>query len=122
MTQPAAAHPVGVRDGRLERVRTFIVRERSLSVLIILLVGLGLGGIVLRVFFFNSWFLWFWAMTAFTALELLAIASWDLIVDLRGGIVHLVTDQRAPWPLWVQRSLVPALLIAGIVFDHFVVH
>lgn len=122
MTQPAATHPAGVRGGPLGRARAFLVRERSLSVLIILLVVLGLGGIVLRVFFFHSWFLWFWAMTAFTALELLATAAWDLIVDLRGGTLHLVTDHRAPWPPWVQRSLVPVLLVAGIIFDHFVTH
>jgi len=122
MTQPTATHRTGVRRGRLERVRAFIVRERSVSVLFVLLAVLILGGGVLRVFFFQSWFLWFWAMTAFTAFELLATAGWDLIVDLRGGTVRLVTDRPAPWPPWVQRALVPVLLGAGIIFDHFVAH
>jgi len=106
----------------LGRLRAFLVEERSVSVLIILLIVLALGGAVLRLFFFHSWFLWFWAMTAFTALGLLATAAWDLVVDLRGGTVHLVTDQPAPWPPWVQAGLVPVLLGAGIVVDHLVLH
>jgi hypothetical protein len=122
MTQPAATHRIGVRRGRLGRVRAFFVRERSVSVLFVLLAVLILGGAVLRVFFFQSWFLWFWAMTAFTAFELLATAVWDLIVDLRRGTFHLVTDRPAPWPPWLQRALVPVLLGAGIIFDHFVAH
>ncbi len=122
MTQPAASNRVGVRRRRFGRVRAFLVRERSVSVLIILLIVLALGGAVLRVFFFQSWLLWSWAMTAFTALELLATAAWDLVVDLRGGTVHLVTDWPVPWPPWVQRALVPVLLGAGIIFDHFVAH
>ena len=100
----------------------FLSKERSISVLLILLAVLGLGGMVLRLFVFQSWFLWFWAMTAFIAFELLAIAAWDLIVDIRSGSVHLVTDQLAPWGPWVQWSVVPVLLIAGIVVDHFLVH
>lgn len=95
---------------------------RSVSVFLILLVVLSLGGLVLRLFVFQSWFLWFWAMTALTAFELLATAVWDLIVDLRGGSLHLVTDQQAPWGPWLQWSVVPVLLIAGILVDHFVTH
>ena len=122
MTHPAATQRGGVRRVRFGRLRAFLVKERSVSVLIILLIVLALGGVVLRVFFFHDWFLWFWAMTAFTALELLATAAWDLVVDLRGGTVHLVTDRPAPWPPWVQQALVPVLLGAGIIVDHFVVH
>ena len=122
MTQPTVRDQVGVRRRGWDRIRAFVVKERSVSVLIILIIVLALGGAVLRVFFFRSWFLWFWAMTAFTALELLATAVWDLVVDLRGGTVHLVTDHPAPWPPWVQRGLVPMLLGAGIIFDHFVAH
>ncbi len=117
MTESIATPPVGVHRSRFARARTFLIRERSVSVLIILLLVLGLGGVVLRVSFFRSWFLWFWAMTAFTALELLATAAWDLVVDLRGGRLHLVTDRPAPWGRWAQVALVPFLLLAGIVFD-----
>ncbi len=104
------------------RTIAFLVKERSLSVLLILLAVLGLGGVVLRLTVFQSWFLWFWAMTALTAFELLGTAAWDLVVDLRGGTLYLVTDQQAPWGPWVQWSVVPVLLIAGIVVDHFLVH
>lgn len=121
MTQSATAHDPG-RRRRSGGMRAFLVRERSVSVLIILLIILAVGGVVLRVFFFPTWFLWFWAMTAFTALELLATAVWDLVVDLRGATMHLVTDHPAPWPAWVQRALVPLLLAAGILADHYVVH
>jgi hypothetical protein len=100
----------------------FLAKERSVGVLLILLVLLGLGGLGLRVFVFHSWFLWFWAMTALTAFELLVVALWDLVVDLRRGSVHLVTNQPAPWGPWVQWSLVPVLLLAGVLFDHFVTH
>jgi hypothetical protein len=100
----------------------FLAKERSISVLLVLLVVLGLGGGVLRLAVFQSWFLWFWAMTAFAAFELLAIAAWDLIVEIRGGSLYLVTDRQAPWGPWVQWSVVPVLLIAGIVVDHFLVH
>jgi hypothetical protein len=111
-----------MRGNALTRTRAFLVQQRSVSVLLILLVVLGLGGLVLRLFVFQSWFLWFWAITALTAFELLAIAAWDLIVDLRRSSVHLVTDQPAPWGPWVQWSVVPVLLIAGIVVDHFWAH
>lgn len=113
---------MGVRRSPFARASNFLIRERSVSVLISLLVVLALGGAVLRVFFFHSWFLWFWAMTAFTALELLATAAWDLLEDLRRGRLHLVTDHPAPWGEWAQVALVPLLLLAGIVFDHFVAH
>jgi hypothetical protein len=103
-------------------MRRFLAKERSVSVLLILLAVLGLGGLILRLFVFHDWFLWFWAMTALTAFELLATAFWDLIVDLRHGSMRLVTDQPAPWGPWVQWSVVPVLLIAGILVDHFVTH
>ena len=106
----------------LTRAWDFVAEERSVSVLLILIAVLGVGGLVLRLFVFQSWFLWFWAMTALTAFELLVVAFWDLIVDLRRGSVHLVTNQPAPWGPWVQWSLVPLLLLAGILFDHFVTH
>ncbi|TMB42897.1 MAG: hypothetical protein E6J53_09315 [Chloroflexi bacterium] len=106
----------------MTRAWDFVAEERSVSVLLILIAVLGLGGLVLRLFVFQSWFLWFWAMTALTAFELLVVAFWDLIVDLRRGSVHLVTNQPAPWGPWVQWSLVPLLLLAGILFDHFVTH
>jgi hypothetical protein len=111
-----------MRRNAFLRARQFLAHERSVSVVLILLVVLGLGGLVLRLFVFQSWFLWFWAMTALTAFELLAIAAWDLIVDLRRGSVHLVTDQPAPWGPGVQWAVVPVLLVAGITVDHFVMH
>lgn len=120
MTQPT--DPIGAGRRLSSGLRAFVIRQRSVSVFIMLLVVLALGGLVLRVFFFHDWFLWFWAMTAFTALELLATAAWDLAVDLGGGTLQLVTDHPAPWPLWMQRALVPVLLGAGILVDHFVVH
>jgi hypothetical protein len=120
MRQPATAREAGRR--RRTGFRAFLVTERSVSVLIILVIVLAVGGVVLRVVFFRTWFLWFWAMTAFTALELLVTAAWDLVADLRGSAVHLVTDHPAPWPVWVQRALVPVLLAAGILVDHYVVH
>ncbi len=122
MMPPQASTTAAVHRKPISRARSFLVRERSVSVLIILLIVLAVGGVVLRVFFFHDWFLWFWAMTAFAAFELLATAVWDLAVDLCGGTMQLVTDRPAPWPLWVQRALVPALLGAGIILDHFVVH
>jgi hypothetical protein len=111
-----------MRRNVFTRTLGFLVKERSVSVFLILLVVLGLGGLVLRLFVFQSWFLWFWAMTALTAFELLAAAAWDLIVDLRGGGLHLVTDQPAPWGPRVQWSVVPVLLMAGILVDHFLAH
>lgn len=106
----------------ITRTIAFLAKERSISVLLILLGVLGLGGLVMRLFVFQSWFLWFWAMTAFAAFELLATAAWDLVVDLRRGSLYLVTDQQAPWGPWVQWSVVPVLLIAGIMVDHLLVH
>ncbi len=111
-----------MRRNALTRAWRLLAKERSVSVILILLVLLGAGGLILRLFVFKSWFLWFWAMTALTALELLASAVWDLIVHLRHGRVYLVTDQPAPWGPGVQWSLVPLLLIAGILVDHFVTH
>jgi hypothetical protein len=104
------------------RTLEVLAKERSVSVLLILLAVLAVGGLVLRLTVFQSWFLWFWAMTALAAFELLATAAWDLVVELRGGNLYLVTDQQAPWGPWVQWSVVPVLLIAGIVVDHFLVH
>jgi len=112
----------GLPRNAFARAWRVLARERSVSVVLILLIVLAVGGLVFRLFFFQSWFLWFWAMTALVALELLATAVWDLIVDLRRGSVHLVTDQPAPWGPWVQWSLVPVLLVAGILVDHFVAH
>ena len=112
----------GLPRNAFARALRVLARERSVSVVLILLIVLAVGGLVLRLFFFQSWFLWFWAMTALVALELLATAVWDLIVDLRRGSVHLVTDQPAPWGPWVQWSLVPVLLVAGILVDHFLAH
>src|SRR5437763_12560870 len=104
-----------------KRAWKFLATERSVGVLLILLAVLGLGGVVLRLAVFQSWFLWFWSMTAFAAFVLLAIAAWDLVVEIRGGSLYLVTDQQAPWGPWVQWSVVPVLLVAGIVVDHFLV-
>jgi hypothetical protein len=111
-----------MRRNAVTRTIAFLAKERSISVLLILLAVLGLGGVVLRLTIFQSWFLWFWAMTALAAFELLATAAWDLVVEFRGGSLYLVTDQQAPWGPWVQWSVVPVLLIAGIVVDHFLVH
>ncbi len=122
MSRGTATTSVGMRRNAFTRVRGFVAKERSVSALLILLVVLGLGGVVLRLFVFQSWFLWFWAMTALTAFELLATATWDLIVDLRRGSLHLVTDQPTPWGPWVQWSVVPVLLIAGIMVDHLWAH
>jgi len=122
MTQPTETRHVGIGRRRFSGLRAFLIQERSVSVFLILLAVLAVAGVVLRVFFFHDWFLLFWAMTAFTALELLATAVWDLAVDLGHGTLQLVTDHPAPWPLWVQRALVPVLLGAGILIDHFVVH
>jgi len=110
------------RRQRFGRLGAFVAKERSVSVLIILLIVLLLGGIVLRVFVFSNWFLWFWAMTALTGFELLTTAIWDFVVDLRSGSLRLITDTPAPWPALVQAALVPLLLVAGILVDHFVVH
>ncbi len=122
MSRRTAAGSSRMRRNAVTRSMDFFARDRSVSVLLILLVVLGLGGLALRLFVFHSWFLWFWAMTALIAFELLAIAFWDLIVELRGSGPHLVTDQPAPWGPWMQWSVVPLLLIAGILVDHFVTH
>lgn len=121
MSHPATGAG-GMRRNAITRTIQFLSKERSISVLLILLAVLGLGGLGLRLFVFQDWFLWFWAMTALAAFELLATAVWDLVVELRGGTLYLVTDQQAPWGPWVQWSVVPVLLIAGIVVDHFLVH
>ena len=112
----------GMRRKAVQRTIAFLAKDRSISVLLILLSVLGLGGLLMRLFVFQSWFLWFWALTALAAFELLTTAAWDLVVNLRGGSMYLVTDQQAPWGPWVQWSIVPVLLIAGIVVDHFLVH
>ncbi len=112
----------GMGRNALTRTVEFLSKERSISVMFLLLGVLGLGGLVLRLVVFQSWFLWFWSMTALAAFELLAIAAWDLVVELRGASLYLVTDQQAPWGAWVQWSVVPVLLIAGILVDHFLVH
>lgn len=122
MSRRAATPIVGIRRNPFRRVMGTVATQRSVGVLLILLVLLGVGGLVLRWFVFQSWFLWFWAMTALTALELLVAATWDLIVDLRQGTWHLVTDQRAPWGPGMQWLLVPACLVAGILVDHYVTH
>jgi hypothetical protein len=70
----------------------------------------------------SDWFIWFWAMTAIAAAELLFIATWDLLADLTGWLPHLVMDQAISWPPWAHAVLIPAFLVAGIVVDHFWVH
>ena len=122
MSGQTATGPGAIRRNAVTRTIEFLAKERSISVLLILLAVLGLGGVVLRLTVFQSWFLWFWAVTALTAFELLATAAWDLVVELRGGSLYLVTDQQAPWGPWVQWSVVPVLLIAGILVDHFWAH
>src|SRR5439155_25060498 len=102
------------------RVRSFLVRERSIGVLLAALVALALGALALRLFLFPKWFLWFWSVAALTAFLLLFIASVDFVADVTGRRWHWVTDQQAPWGPWVQRLLVPVMLVAGILFDHLV--
>lgn len=122
MTRPRTTAPISNGRKPLRRIQSFLGRERSISVLMTGIVVLAVGAVVLRVCFFHKWLLWFSSVTALTAFLLLFIATWDLVADLTGRLWHLVTDQQAPWGPWTHRLLVPVLLLAGVIFDHFVAH
>ena len=106
----------------LSSIGSFVTKQpRSIHVLMIVILVLLAAAGVLR-FVFTDSLIWFFATTVVAALELLAVATIDLVADYTRRLPHLITDQRSPWPAWFQALLAPICLLIGILVDHLLVH